>query len=166
MLRDKQATSLVQSFQAQASTPDAHFLNVRPFYTVPKMDPWHSSAGKVIIIGDAAHAIPPSAGQGANQAFEDAYSFGMLVATLDGKVSWLDALTAWEAYRMERMEKVLELTNRVLTIRMTDEERANLSEHMRWDEIDGRNAGKSELGWLYLVDIDRDVKNLIGTLEA
>ncbi|KAJ5188114.1 Monooxygenase FAD-binding [Penicillium cf. griseofulvum] len=97
MLRDKQEvidmlqrdptawTPLVQCVQAQASTPDAHFLNVWPFYTVPKMDRWHSSTGKVVILGDAAHAIPPSAGQGANQAFEDAYSFGTLLATLNGK---------------------------------------------------------------------------------
>ncbi|KAJ5100204.1 Monooxygenase FAD-binding [Penicillium angulare] len=176
MLRDKQAlvnmlqrdpngwTPLVQAFQAQASTPDAHFLNVWPFYTVPKMDHWHSSTGKVIIIGDSAHAIPPSAGQGANQAFEDAYSLGLLLATLDDKASWLDALTAWEAYRVERMDEVLRLTNRLMTLRMTEEERANMPEDMRW-ELDWSNAGKSQLGWLYLVDIDHDVENLVKTLE-
>lgn len=177
MLRDKQAliemlqrdpiawTPLVQSVQAQASTPEAHFLNVWPFYTVPKMSRWHSSTGRVVILGDAAHAIPPSAGQGANQAFEDSYSFGILMATLNDKVSWSDALTAWEAYRMERMDEVLRLTNRLLTIRMTEEERASVPEDMRW-ELDWSDAGKSQLGWLYLVDIDRDIKSLVKTLDA
>ncbi|KAJ5290755.1 Monooxygenase FAD-binding [Penicillium angulare] len=135
------------------------------------MSRWHSSTGKVVILGDSAHAVPPPAGQGANQALEDGYSFGILLANLNSNnlsncMSLSDALTAWEAYRMERMEKVLELTNRVLTIRMTDEERANVSEHMRWDEIDGSDAGKSELGWLYLVDIDSDIKSVIETLHT
>ncbi|KAJ2972112.1 hypothetical protein NQ176_g7341 [Zarea fungicola] len=177
MLRAKQAvidmlqrdpnawTPLVQSVQAQASTPDAHFLNVWPFYTVPKMDRWHSATGKVVILGDAAHAIPPSAGQGANQGFEDAYSFGLLLATLTENASWLDALNAWESYRMERMEEVLRLTNRLLTIRMTEEEKANVPEDMRW-ELDWSDAGKSQLGWLYLVDIDHDIKTLVKTLDA
>jgi 2-polyprenyl-6-methoxyphenol hydroxylase-like FAD-dependent oxidoreductase len=129
------------------------------------MDRWHSSTGKVVILGDAAHAIPPSAGQGANQAFEDGYSFGLLLATLNGKSSWSDALTAWEAYRMERMDEVLRLTNRLLTIRMTEEERANVPEDMRW-ELDWSDAGKSQLGWLYLVDIDGDVQNLVKALDA
>lgn len=177
MLRDKQAviemlqrdpiawTPLVQSVQAQASTPEAHFLNVWPFYTVPKMSRWHSSTGRVVILGDAAHAIPPSAGQGANQGFEDSYSFGILMATLNDKVSWSDALTAWEAYRMERMDEVLRLTNRLLTIRMTKEERASVPEDTTW-ELDRSDAGKSQLGWLYLVDIDRDIKSLVKTLDA
>ncbi|KAI9685153.1 MAG: hypothetical protein M1822_004740 [Bathelium mastoideum] len=164
--RDDNAwTPLVQAVQAQVSTPEAHFVNVWPFYTVPKMDRWHSSTGRVVMIGDAAHAIPPSAGQGANQAFEDSYSLAMLLANLDAKVSLLDALKAWEAYRMERMEEVLRLTNRLLTIRMTEEERASVPEDMRW-EFDGSDAGRSQLGWLYLVDIDRDVKSLVKTLDA
>ncbi|KAI1158742.1 hypothetical protein F5B18DRAFT_66357 [Nemania serpens] len=177
LLQDKQAlidmlqrdpnawTPLVQTVQAQVSTPEAHFLNVWPFYTMRGMDRWHSPTGRVVILGDAAHAIPPSAGQGANQALEDSYSLAMLLASLNGKVSLLDMLTAWETYRMQRMEDVLRLTNRLMTIRMTEEEKAGVPEDMRW-ELDWRDAGKSQLGWLYNVDIDRDVKSLVKTLHA
>lgn len=158
-------TPLVQDIQAQISTPDAHFVNAWPFHTIPKLDRWHSSTGRVMMLGDAAHAIPPSAGQGANQAFEDSYSFAMLLANLDDKVSFLDALKVWEAYRMQRMDDVLRLTNRLLCLRMTEEERAQIPEDLRW-ELDGRDAGKSQLGWLYLVDIVRDTEGVLKTLKA
>ncbi|KAF2763051.1 FAD/NAD(P)-binding domain-containing protein [Pseudovirgaria hyperparasitica] len=164
--RDSAAwTPLIQNVLAQASTPEAHFLNVWPFYTVPKMERWHSSAGKVLIIGDAAHAIPPSAGQGANQAFEDGYSLAIFLASLKNvRVSLLDALKTWEAYRMKRVDDVLKITNRLLTIRMTEEELASVPKHMQW-ELDGSEAGKSQLGWLYLADIDRDIKSLVESLH-
>ncbi|KAI1296131.1 hypothetical protein F5Y03DRAFT_297053 [Xylaria venustula] len=177
LLQDKQAlidilqrdpnawTPLVQTVQAQVSTPEAHFLNVWPFYTMSGMDRWHSPTGRVVLLGDAAHAIPPSAGQGANQALEDSYSLAVLLASLNGKVRLLDMVTAWEAYRMKRMEDVLRLTTRLMTLRMTEEERASMPEDMRW-ELDWRDAGKSQLGWLYNVDIDRDVENLVKTLTA
>lgn len=38
----------------------------------PPIDRWTSDNGKVIVIGDAAHAMLPHIGQGANQCFEDA----------------------------------------------------------------------------------------------
>lgn len=57
-------------------------LSIWPFYLVPKLPSWTSSShsNRVIILGDAAHAIPPTAGQGASQAFEDAYSLALLLS--------------------------------------------------------------------------------------
>ena len=37
-------------------------LSIWPFYTVPKLTKWGSEKGKVVILGDAAHAIPPAVG--------------------------------------------------------------------------------------------------------
>jgi 2-polyprenyl-6-methoxyphenol hydroxylase-like FAD-dependent oxidoreductase len=175
MLKDKTAmieiiqrhpqewSPLVQSAQAQVSSPQAHFLNVWPFYTL-KMDTWHSPTGKVVIAGDSAHAIPPATGQGANQAFESTYSLALLLANLDGQVSLPEALKAWETYRMQRLDEVLQYTTRVMTLRMSEEERAIMPEEMKW-ELDGKDAGKSQLGWLYLADIDRDMDTVIKGLR-
>lgn len=38
----------------------------------PAIDRWTSDNGRVIVMGDAAHAMLPHVGQGANQCFEDA----------------------------------------------------------------------------------------------
>lgn len=58
--------------------------------------PWHV-AGKVLLLGDAAHAIVPFHGQGMNAAFEDCTTFDEL---LDRHDSW-DALFA-ELDRLRR----------------------------------------------------------------
>ena len=38
-------------------------LSIWSFYTVPKLENWRSKGRRVVILGDAAHAIPPAAGQ-------------------------------------------------------------------------------------------------------
>ena len=47
-------------------------------YQVPDIPTWHTD--RVCIVGDAAHAVPPSAGQGAAQAFEDVGLLTMLLS--------------------------------------------------------------------------------------
>ena len=47
------------------------------------LETWHR--GRVILIGDAAHAMLPTQGQGASQAIEDAEALGAFFADLDGQ---------------------------------------------------------------------------------
>ena len=157
----KEWSPLVQAAQAQLSTPDAHSLNIWPFHTVPKLEGWHSTAGRVIILGDAAHAIPPTAGQGANQAFEDSFSLAVLLAHIPRNVGLERALKSWETYRLDRVDKVLKLTNQMNYIRLPEEERAGVPDELKWHD-DGSPAGKTTLSWLYDVDIEKDVKRLVG----
>jgi salicylate hydroxylase len=49
------------------------------------LDTWHS--GRVILIGDAAHAMLPTQGQGASQTIEDAEALGTLFAHIDNRPS-------------------------------------------------------------------------------
>ncbi|CAJ2511218.1 Uu.00g068430.m01.CDS01 [Anthostomella pinea] len=71
-------------------------LKIWPFRSLLRLEGWTSAAHRrVVILGGAAHAIPPTTGQGAAQAFEDVFSLALLVARLQEhgeKLRWEDAL--------------------------------------------------------------------------
>jgi 2-polyprenyl-6-methoxyphenol hydroxylase-like FAD-dependent oxidoreductase len=56
------------------------FFEIGVFFHEP-LDSWSTSNGKVVLVGDAAHAMPPFLGQGANQAMQDAYVLAKCLAT-------------------------------------------------------------------------------------
>ena len=49
-----------------------------PTWITPELPTWHRAA--LVLIGDAAHALHPSSGQGVNQALEDAECFSLLLS--------------------------------------------------------------------------------------
>ena len=49
---------------------DVHVEHVWPTWTVPPLPHWGKDG--VVLIGDAAHALQPTSGQGSSQGFEDA----------------------------------------------------------------------------------------------
>jgi len=116
-------------------------INVWPYYIVPKLEKWASKQRRVIILGDSAHAIPPSAGQGINQAFEDIYIFSLLLGEVGKhKVDMQDALSFWQRHRQERIEKVMVLNGQIELRRMPKEER---------DKMPAGSMQEIELSWLY-----------------
>lgn len=78
---------------------------VRPYstYYFPSVPTWHRD--RMIIIGDAAHATSPAAGQGASMALEDAIT---LAKCLRDKNSIADSFRAYESLRRERVEAVVQ----------------------------------------------------------
>nr|CAQ52625.1 FAD-dependent monooxygenase [Streptomyces violaceoruber] len=60
--------------------------------------------GPLTLMGDAAHAIPPRAGMGANQALEDAWVLSH--ALTDGRHDPEAALRGYEAARVRRVRRV------------------------------------------------------------
>jgi len=75
-----------------------------PTYIIPKQPAWHK--GSVALVGDAAHAISSSSGQGASMALEDAL---ILAKCLRDIPEIEPALETYERLRRERAEKMLEL---------------------------------------------------------
>jgi 2-polyprenyl-6-methoxyphenol hydroxylase-like FAD-dependent oxidoreductase len=62
------------------------------------------SRGRMVIIGDAAHAPSPSSGQGASMALEDAV---VLAQSLRDHADVPAAFAAYEKARRERVEKIV-----------------------------------------------------------
>jgi 2-polyprenyl-6-methoxyphenol hydroxylase-like FAD-dependent oxidoreductase len=67
------------------------------------------SDGRVVLVGDAAHATTPGVGQGAAQAIEDAV---VLADRLAGRDDLSAALAEYEAIRRPRADAVLKLSRR------------------------------------------------------
>ena len=71
-------------------------------YDFPSVPRWHS--GRMIIIGDAAHAASPSAGQGASMAIEDAVVLAQCLRDARGIE---EAFIAYESARRKRVERIV-----------------------------------------------------------
>jgi len=75
----------------------------RPVENVVLAPPWHK--GRVVVIGDAAHATSPHCGQGAAQAIEDGV---VLTDELRSKDTLPEALAAFMERRYERCRFIVE----------------------------------------------------------
>ena len=132
-------------------------MYIWPQHTLPKLERWTSDKGRVVIIGDAAHAIPPTSGQGANQAFEDGYSLAMVLARKPENVSLEQTLAWWQEMRQERMEKLLDMTKRLNNMRLPIEQQKKLAKEDLW-ESGGSGEG---VKWLFCPDIEGKVDNWV-----
>ena len=74
-------------------------------FTRPLTDNW--GRGRIQLIGDAAHAMLPNAGQGACQAFEDAY---ILARWLEAKDDAAEAFANFRRIRIPRVHGVQRLS--------------------------------------------------------
>ena len=93
----------------------------RPYYihraAISENIPPAWSAGRVVLVGDAAHGMPPFMAQGANQGFEDAMVVTTLLVTniakennWDNKQAIASAFEKYERLRRPFMEYIQEAT--------------------------------------------------------
>ncbi|MGH9436296.1 MAG: FAD-dependent oxidoreductase [Terriglobia bacterium] len=82
---------------------DPELVVYRPLESVFVPSPW--GRGRVVLIGDAAHAITPHLGQGAAQAVEDTV---VLADELQKNVPLKEALVCFERRRYERCKLIVE----------------------------------------------------------
>jgi len=72
-------------------------------YDVPSLPRWH--VGRVMLLGDAAHAMSPAGGQGASLALEDAMLVGQFLA--DRSVPVTEAFAKAESVQRLRAERTV-----------------------------------------------------------
>lgn len=115
----------------------------------PPLSSW--SRGRVTLLGDAAHALVPHHGQGANQSIEDAI---VLADQLVAERDWEVARTAYERLRRGRTRKVQHAS-------ITTAEVLHLPDGPRADERNARLAAPGafdrHLTWIHGFRADTDV---------
>jgi 2-polyprenyl-6-methoxyphenol hydroxylase-like FAD-dependent oxidoreductase len=89
----------------ETTTEDAILRN--DVYYLDPLPAW--SKGRVVLVGDAAHATTPGIGQGAAQAIEDAVVLARCLAERDDVAQ---ALADYEARRRPRAMRVLKMSRR------------------------------------------------------
>ncbi|KAF3931025.1 hypothetical protein ABW20_dc0102918 [Dactylellina cionopaga] len=134
---------------------DTDSIYIWAFHTLPKLPKWSSPGGRIIILGDAAHAIPPTTGQGANQALEDVYSFAVLMAKKSTETTVAKAVGWWQDMRQERIDKLLELTSKLNNLRMPLEEQKKLEAGEIFQVEDGGSG--EQWRWLFYPELEKKI---------
>jgi 2-polyprenyl-6-methoxyphenol hydroxylase-like FAD-dependent oxidoreductase len=127
-------------------------IGVYPVHDIPTMATWHR--GSVALIGDAAHAVSPSAGQGASLAMEDALVIAKCLREIPDTEQ---AFAAYERLRRERAEKVVAYSRRIGNTK-------SLGPIARWFRdlmmpfVLKHFANSNSHTWLYTYHVDWDEK--------
>lgn len=82
-------------------------VGVWPLYDLASPPRWH--LGRAVLVGDAAHAMPPHAGQGASMSVEDAL---VLADCLRQHADVAHAFADFEARRRSRVERIAQQARR------------------------------------------------------
>jgi 2-polyprenyl-6-methoxyphenol hydroxylase-like FAD-dependent oxidoreductase len=134
-------------------------------YDLPVVERWHNGRD-MIIIGDAAHATAPSAGQGASMALEDAV---ILVKCLRDCPDPPSAFATFDALRRERVEKIVKHGNRSSSSKAAGPV-ARVVRDLMLPVFFGRAAkdGGRSMMWLqgHHIDFDEPVTPLAGATTA
>ncbi|QWF76697.1 FAD-dependent oxidoreductase [Amycolatopsis sp. CA-230715] len=96
-------------------------------YDVPTTPRW--SSGAAVLVGDAAHAASPAAGQGASMALEDSVVLAMCLRDEPARV---DAFRRYEEIRRARVERLVAVSGSQGAGRTTSEEARRRETERAW----------------------------------
>lgn len=88
-----------------ADLPDDGSIHFGQYPSLVLDKPWHR--GRVLLIGDAAHALPPHSSSGAAMAIEDG---AVLAQSLSASQTWEDAMTLFIDRRWPRVKQISDMT--------------------------------------------------------
>jgi 2-polyprenyl-6-methoxyphenol hydroxylase-like FAD-dependent oxidoreductase len=108
ILRERLAPFGGMIAQQRPLITDSDKVVYRPVETVMVAPPWHR--GRVVLIGDAAHATSPHVGQGAAMAMEDAL---VLAQEIGGRHELQSALGAFMDRRYERVKTIADISAQI-----------------------------------------------------
>ncbi|KAI9664487.1 MAG: hypothetical protein M1821_005933 [Bathelium mastoideum] len=144
---------------------DRSNVQLWPYYNLPSLETWVWPAtgseeqvndGVTVLLGDSAHVLPPSSAQGANQAFEDAYTLSFLLSRVSKFHSLREVLQFWESWRKNRIVKIRQFAFYVNNNRLPVHEQEKLRAKGQWvDEEDG--YGDEFFTWLYSPHLDEEM---------
>lgn len=77
-----------------------------PLLSGSALPTWMSSSRKMVLLGDAAHAMLPYMSQGAAMAVEDAGALAEALNLIVGSVSLSETLELWESERLQRTSQM------------------------------------------------------------
>jgi len=107
-------------------------------YDVPSTQRWHR--GPMVLVGDAAHAASPAAGQGASMALEDAVVLAKCLRDLPRDAAFL----VYERIRRERVE-------RLVATSANDGQTQDSGDEVLAEQLNDRQQSRA---WLYAHHID------------
>jgi 2-polyprenyl-6-methoxyphenol hydroxylase-like FAD-dependent oxidoreductase len=88
------------------ATPE--LMTMTPIHTIPRLPAWRR--GRMVVIGDAAHAPSPSSGQGASLSIEDGVELARCLRDVPDPRA---ALARFEQARRPRVERIVKAAARV-----------------------------------------------------
>jgi 2-polyprenyl-6-methoxyphenol hydroxylase-like FAD-dependent oxidoreductase len=101
-------------FRAIAAATAPADMRFDELFERPPLRTW--GAGRVTLLGDAAHPLLPHTGQGAAQALEDAVALGLV---LRGDDDLVDALREYERVRSRRTRRLIAMGPRIARMTTT-----------------------------------------------
>ncbi|SCL18673.1 2-polyprenyl-6-methoxyphenol hydroxylase [Micromonospora pallida] len=105
----------VDALLAATEPADLVQQEVRELRPLPRHYAFRSGPGGVVLLGDAAHAMPPHLGQGACLAFEDAATLQSLLR----ETRLPDAVAGYDRTRRPRVANVVRQTRRMSAVLQT-----------------------------------------------
>jgi 2-polyprenyl-6-methoxyphenol hydroxylase-like FAD-dependent oxidoreductase len=119
-------------------------LAIYPIYDLPTTRHWHR--GPLVLLGDAAHATAPSAGQGASLALEDAIVLAKCLRDIPDTAA---AFAAYERLRRARAEQVVAFSRQRGNNKVAPNAFARWLRDLMLPILLRRVANPTELAWLY-----------------